>query len=206
MKLYSSIGPNPRLVNMLLAEKALTLPCEQVDIVAGVNRQPDFLALNPTGTTPVLLLDDGTGLAETWAICEYLEELYPDISLIGRCARERAVTRMWWRRVDLAVVQPLTAGFRAGEGLGLFKERVRCYPSVADELKCAAQEGLAWLDGQLGDQSFFGGERLSVADLQLFVFVEFGALVGQALDAARCPNLARWLDTMSTRHSAISTR
>ncbi|MNO94295.1 hypothetical protein D3C76_859130 [compost metagenome] len=113
---------------------------------------------------------------------------------------------MWWRRVDLAVVQPLTAGFRAGEGLGLFKERVRCYPSVADELKCAAQEGLAWLDGQLGDQSFFGGERLSVADLQLFVFVEFGALVGQALDAARCPNLARWLDTMSTRHSAISTR
>jgi glutathione S-transferase len=191
---------------MVLAEKALTVPVETVDIIAGVNRLPDFLALNPTGTTPLLVLDDGTCLAETWSICEYLEELHPERSLIGGNPRQRALTRMWWRRIDLAVVQPLTSGFRGAEGLGLFKHRVRCYPKVADELKCAAQEGLSWLDGQLGDQAFISGEHLSVADLQLFVFVEFGNQVGQPLDPERCPNLARWLDAMSTRASAISTR
>lgn len=206
MKLYSSIGPNPRLVRLFLAEKGVELPVEEVDIIAGANRQPTFLALNPGGTTPVLELDAGSCIAETTAICEYLEERFPQRPLLGTSAEQRALTRMWWRRVDLQVIQPMTAGFRAAEGLGLFKDRVRCYPTVADEFKAAAQDGLAWLDQQLGEQPFICGEQLSVVDLLLLSFLEFGAQVGQGLDGQRCSNLARWLDGMCTRDSARNTR
>ena len=206
MKLYSSIGPNPRLVRMFLAEKGLELPVEQVDIMAGANRQPAFLALNPLGTTPVLETDMGRCVVETTAICEYLEERFPTPALIGRTPEERAETRMWWRRVDQAVVQPMTTGFRAAEGYGLFKDRVRCYPSAADEFKAAAREGLEWLEGQIAAGPFICVERLTVVDLMLASFLEFGALVGQGLDIERCPSLARWLDNISARKSVAGTR
>ncbi len=201
MKLYNSIGPNPRLVNMVCAEKGVVLARVEVDIMAGENRRPAFLALNPTGTTPVLQLDDGSCIAETVAICEYLEELFPQVALIGRTAVERARTRMWWRRVDLQVVQPMIAGFRGAEGLPLFRDRVRCLPQAAADLKLMAQEGMAWLDGQLGEQPFLCGEALTIADLQLFCFIEFGDKVGQSPDP-RLQNLARWRERMAARPAA----
>ena len=204
MKLYSSIGPNPRMVRMFIAEKGVAIPLTQVDIIAGENRREPYLALNPSGECPALELDDGSIVAETSAICEYLEERYPDPPLIGTTPEARAAARMWLRRVDLKVVQPMTAGFRGAEGLALFRYRVHCLPMAADELKASAREGLAWLEAQLGERQFLAGGRLSVADILLFCFVEFGALVGQGLD----PELRRlscWHDRMASRHSAAAT-
>lgn len=201
MKLYHSIGPNPRFVRMFAAEKGLALELVEVDIVAGENRQAPFLEINPTGTTPVLVLDDGTNIAETTAICEYLEELAPGPALIGAAPRDRAMARMWWRRVDLMVVQPMTAGFRAAEGLSMFRDRVRCLPQAADDLKRTAQEGLAWFDAQLGERPYVAGDALSVADLLLYCFVEFGERVGQGLDPSQ-RRLAAWRDRIGSRPSA----
>jgi glutathione S-transferase len=204
MKLYQSIGPNPRLVRMFLVEKGIELPSVSVDIIAGENRQPPFLALNPAGGTPVLVLDSGEALAETTAICEYLEELHPQPPLIGSTPQARARTRMWTRRIDLAVVQPMTNGFRAAEGLAMFQDRVRCLPQSADDLKAAAREGLAWLEAQLGERPYIAGDTLTLADLLLYSFVEFGALVGQGLDP-RHARLAAWHGRMAMRDSAKAT-
>ena len=204
MKLHTSIGPNPRLVNLFLAEKGVTLPKVEVDIIGGENRRPPFLALNPAGATPVLQLGDGTALCETLAICEWIEELYPEPALIGATAQARAVTRMWTRRVDLMVAQPMTAGFRGAEGLPMFKDRVRCLPQAADELKLAAREGLAWLDRQLDGRPYLAGDAVSLADLLLFSFVEFGAQVGQPLDPDN-RRLIAWHDRMASRPSAAAT-
>jgi glutathione S-transferase len=204
MKLYTSIGPNPRMVRMFIAEKGLDLPVTQVDIIAGENRREPFLSINPAGEIPVLELDDGTNLAETAAICEYLEERHPDPPLIGTTPETRAATRMWLRRVDLKVVQPMTAGFRGAEGLALFRDRVHCLPMAADELKASAREGLAWLEAQLGRRPFLAGETVSVADILLFCFVEFGALVGQGL-APELRRLSGWHERMASRPSAAAT-
>lgn len=204
MKLYTSIGPNPRMVNMFAAEKGLALAKVQVDIMAGENRRQPFLSINPAGSTPVLELDDGTMLAETVAICEYLEELHPEPVLIGATPEARALTRMWTRRVDLMVVQPLTTGFRGAEGLSLFKDRVRCLPQAADDLKLTAREGLQWLERQMGDRKYIAGDEVSMADILLFSFVEFGALVGQALDRNN-RRLATWHERMASRPSAAAT-
>jgi len=201
MKLYNSIGPNPRLVRMFAAEKGITLPLIPVDILAGENRRPPFLSINPAGNTPVLMLESGEALAETTAICEYLEERLPTPPLIGTTPEARARTRMWTRRVDLLIVQPLTNGFRAAEGLPMFKDRVHCLPQAADDLKATAREGLAWLDAQLGDRPFIAGESVTLADIALFSFLEFGALVGQGLEPAR-ERLGAWHQRMAARASA----
>lgn len=204
MRLYQSIGPNPRLVRMFLLEKGLELPAVDVDIIAGENRQAAFLAINPSGSTPVLMLDSGEALAETTAICEYLEELQPQPPLIGLTPEARARTRMWTRRIDLAIVQPMTHGFRGAEGLPLFKDRVHCLPQAADDLKATAREGLAWLEAQLGERPFIAGDAPTLADLVLYSFVEFGALVGQGLDPGHA-RLGAWHRRMATRDSAQAT-
>ncbi len=201
MKLYNSIGPNPRLVKMFAAEKGLKLELVEVDIIGGESRQPAYLAINPTGTTPVLAPDGGRPIAETTAICEYLEELQAAPPLIGATPAARAEARMWWRRVDLLVVQPMTAGFRGAEGLPLFQDRVVCLPQAADDLKRTAQQGLAWLEAQIGDKPYIAGDALTVADLLLFCFVEFGEKVGQGLDPAHV-HLTAWRERMAARPSA----
>ena len=101
MKLYSSIGPNPRVVNMFTAEKGLDLAKTDVDLRGGENRREPYLQVNPAGQTPALELDSGDRVTEVTAICEYLEEKHPDPPLIGKTAEERAETRMWTGRVDL---------------------------------------------------------------------------------------------------------
>lgn len=204
MKLYSSIGPNPRLVNMFVHEKGLALTRVEIDVIGGENRRAPFLSINPAGQTPVLELDDGTTLAETFAICEYLEELHPEPVLIGATPKARALTRMWVRRVDLNVAQPMTNGFRGAEGLGLFKDRVRCLPQAADDLKLTAKEGMQWLDRQMEGRKFLAGDAVTLADLVLFSFLEFGALVGQGLDRNN-RNLVTWHERMASRPSAAAT-
>ena len=142
MQFYDSIGPNPRAVRMFMAERGVTgIPKETVDIRAGANRQPEYLAKNPSGQCPALALDNGMILAEITAICEYLDEIGPTGStLIGRTPEERAETRMWTRRIDLNIVEPGTNGFRFSEGLKLFQSRIHCIPQAADDLKATAQE------------------------------------------------------------------
>jgi len=111
------------------------------------------------------------------------------------------VTRMWTRRIDLAIIEPLTNGFRYAEGLALFQNRVRCIPQAADDLKTIAREKLAWLDGLIEGRKFIVGDRFTLADIHLFVFLDFAAQVGQALDPAN-KNLTAWMARIAERPSA----
>ena len=204
MKFYNSIGPNPRVVKMFMAEKGLDIPHVEVNLMAGENRQGPHLARNPSGQTPTLELDDGVVLSEILPICEYLEDVHPAKPLIGTNAEERAVTRMWTRRVDLNICEPMANGFRFSEGLGLFKDRVRCIPHAADDLKTVAKEKLAWLDGLIAGRQFVAGDRFTLADIHLFVFLDFAAQVGQPLDPAN-KNLAAWQARVAERPSVAAS-
>lgn len=201
MKLYNSIGPNPQVVRMFIAEKGMDVAMEEVDIMAGANRQAAYLAKNPAGGSPCLELDDGSILSEITAICEYLEELQPAPALIGSTPEERAETRMWTRRIDLGICEPMTNGFRYSEGLPMFKDRMRCLPEAADGLKAIAREKLLWLDGLIAGREFVCGDRLTLADMMLYVFVTFGASVGQPLPD-ECGNVRKLIEKLGARPSA----
>ena len=204
MKLLTSIGPNPRVVRMFLAEKGIDLPLEEVDLMGGENRQGGYLGKNPDGRLPCLELDDGSYLSEIVPICEYLEEKNPTPSLIGATAEERGETRMWVRRIDLNIVEPMVNGFRFSEGQALFTGRMTLIPQAADDLKALAQEKLAWLDGLMAGKEWIAGDRFSFTDVFLYAFVDFGGQVGQPL-AESCGNLTAWRDRVAARPSAAAS-
>ena len=182
MKLYNSIGPNPHVVRMFVAELGLNLETIEVDLMAGENRQEAHLKRNPSGQMPALELDNGQCLAEITVICEYLDEINGYSDLIGKTPEDRAETKMWVRRIDLQIIEPLTNGFRYSEGYELFKERLHLIPQAADDLKAIAQERLEWLDAQLEGKQYICGDRLTLADIMLYCFLNFGATVGQVIN------------------------
>lgn len=204
MKFYNSIGPNPRVVKMFMKEKGIEIPFEEVDLLKGDNRREPYLSKNPAGQMPALELDSGAVIAEITAICEYLDEAFPANPLVGVTPEERAETRMWTRRVDLNICEPLTSGFRYAEGLGLFKERMRCLPEAAAGLKAIAQDKISWLDKQLDGREFLAGKRLTLADILLFCFLDFGASVGQPLNPDN-KNVVAWFERMKARPSAAAS-
>jgi glutathione S-transferase len=205
MLFYDSVGPNPRTVRMFMAERGITgIPTETIDLRGGENRREPYLTRNPAGQTPALVLDNGMVLTEITAICEYLDEIGPPGgTLIGRTPEERAETRMWTRRIDLNIVEPLGNGFRFSEGLKMFESRVHCIPQAADDLKAIAQQKLTWLDGLITGRTFIAGERLTMADLLLFCFLDFGSQVKQPLNPAN-RTIAAWFDRMKVRPSAAA--
>lgn len=201
MKFYNSVGPNPHTVRMFMAERGISVPMEEIDIMAGKNREAEFLKVNPHGQSPALVLDDGTLVTEITAICEYLDETHPGDSLIGATPEQRANTRRWTRWVDLNIVEPMACGFRYSEGLPMFKDRMRCLPEASDGLKARAQDGLTSLDKDLASREFVAGDYFSLADVMLYCFLTFGGQVGQPLNR-ELTNLARWYDAVSQRASA----
>jgi glutathione S-transferase len=205
MKLYTGLGPNPKVVHIFLAEKGMDVSEIQVDLMAGENREAQHLSRNPSGQLPTLELDDGSFIAEITAICEYLDEVGPAPTLIGSDPQERAETRMWTRRIDLQITEPLANAFRGSEGHGLFKDRMRTFPQAADDLKLHAQERLGWLDGQIDGKEFICGDRLTLADILLYAFLEFGGAVGQPLDP-KLERLQGWYNRMAARPSVGGTQ
>lgn len=201
MKLYNSIGPNPKLVRMFLAEKGIELPMVEVDLVGGENRQPAYLKVNPHGQCPALELDDGTVVAEVTVICEYLEEMHPEPILISATPEERAETRMWTRRIDLNICEPMANGFRYGEGLEMFKDRIVCIPEASAGLKAVAQDRMSWLDGQMDGKTFIAGDRFTLADMLLYSWLSVFAPRGQTIPA-NARNLPAWFERVASRPSA----
>jgi glutathione S-transferase len=202
VKFYNSIGPNPHVVRMFMAEKGIEIPKEEVDLMKGDNRKaPYSTTKNTMGQMPALELDGGHCVTEITAICEYLEDKFPTPALIGDTPERKAETRKWTRRIDLNICEPMTNGFRYSQGLALFEDRIPTLPEAADGLKRIAQHHLKWLDGEMAGKEFVCGKRFTLADVLLFCFQDFGNAVGQPI-APENKNIAAWFERVKQRPSA----
>ena len=201
MQLYDSLGPNPRALRMYLAEKGISIPKKDVDLLGAENRKPPYTDRNPGGQLPALELDNGKCIGETVAIFEYLEEKHPTPSLIGATAEERAEARQWQRRIELQITEHLYNGFRYAEGAELFKTRMRILPEASAGLKSIVQDKLKWLDAQLEGKEYIAGNRFTVADIILYCALDFGGSVGQKIDPSQ-KNVNAWFKRVESRPSA----
>ena len=200
MKLYDArTAPNPRRVRIFLAEKSISVPVEQVDIVSAQNRSAEFRAKNVMGTLPVLELDDGTTIAESVAICRYFEELQPEPPLMGTDAKDRAAIEMWQRRMEFELFLPITQVFRNGHAF--FKGRIPQVPEYGEVCRKHAEQRLEWLDGVLADRPFVAGERYTIADITALCAIDFGRVSNIRVTPEQ-PHLARWHAAVSSRPSA----
>lgn len=205
MLVYDAQSPAPRCLRMFLLEKQLRLPSVTIDVMAGENRQPAYLAINAAGQTPALRCDDGSTLAEAVAIAEYLEELFPLPALIGSTPEQRAQTRQWLRRVELNITEFIHNAYHYGEGLRRFEPRIPVLPDAADGLKRVAQDRLRWLDGMFGSGPYLCGNRFSIADIWLYIWLDFGSGVDQPFDRS-LPRIGPWFQRIAARPSAELSR
>ncbi len=201
MKFYDSFGMNPRMIRFFILEKGIDIDREHVDIFSMENRREPYLSRNPAGQTPLLELDDGTCLAETGAICEYLEERHPAPPLIGSSPEERATTRMWWRRVEINICLPMLHGFYFGEGLEIFRERTHCLPEAAEGMKERGRKGMQWINGLLADGKWLAGDRFTVADICLYCYIDALRGINQPIPDG-CSSLNAWFARLGLRPAA----
>jgi glutathione S-transferase len=164
---------------MFAAEKGVALELHDVDIIAGACREEPYLSINPMGSTPALVPPSGQAVTEVLAICEFIEETSEGPALIGSTPESRAETRMWTRRIDLEFAAPLTLGFRAAEGRAMFEPRMRVVrEEAAVDLKGIAFAMLDRIEQLLAKQAYVVGNRMTLADILLFCFVDFSRQVG----------------------------
>ncbi|HEY6299177.1 MAG TPA: glutathione S-transferase [Candidatus Binatus sp.] len=201
MKIYDfAFAPNPRRLRIFVAEKGLKIPMEQVDLATGKNRTPEMLAKNPAGGLPFVELDDGTHLAESVAICRYLEGLHPEPNLMGKDSREQSFIEMWNRRVELNLFAAAARAFQHTNEL--FKARIKQFPEYGATQRETVANQFKWLDAQIGNKPFIAGDRFTIADITAEVAVDFAVqAAGVPMDPA-LRNLARWNQSVSSRPSA----
>jgi len=201
MKLYDGgRAPNPRRTRIFLAEKGITLPMEQVDIGAMAQKSPTYAAINPLKRVPALVLDDGTVITESIAICRYFEALKPDPPLFGRGALEVARIEMWNRRVELHLLFPVSHVFRNSHP-AMKEMEVPQVLAWAEANKPRILEFIALLDRELRDRPFLAGDAFTVADITGLVAVDFLKPAKLAVPEA-CTNVRRWHAEVSGRPSA----
>lgn len=201
MKLYDlPPSPNARRVRIFIAEKGLEIPIVPVNMMTGENQSEDYLAKNPLGKMPLLELDDGTCIAESAAICRYLEEMNPNPPLMGRNPLEKALVEMWHRRMEFEFLIPvITIFLHTGE---MWKDRVTQIPQVAETGILNVKERMEWLDRELDGKEFITGEDYTVADIAAqCAFVMGKAALGLRIAEDQL-NLSNWFTRVSSRPTA----
>ena len=202
MKLYDGgRAPNPRRVRIFLAEKGITVPTEQVDLGAMQQRGDAYTAINPMQRVPALVLDDGTVIAESIAICRYIEALHPEPPLFGREPLEIGLIEMWNRRVEFNLFQPVTSVFRHLNPAMKELEDPQV-PAWGEANKPRILAFLRFLDGELKSHTYIAGANFSVADITAVVAIDFHARDADrsARRACRPQALARPGERASERH------
>lgn len=201
MKLYDSkVAPNPRRTRIFLAEKGITVPMEQVDIGAKQHKTAEYAAINPLQRMPALVLDDGTIITESIAICRYFEALQPEPSLFGVGAKDIALVEMWNRRVELGLFFTVAHVFRHTHP-AMKELEVPQVPEWAEANKPRVLDFLRLLDNQLKNTQFIVGDRYTVADITALCAVDF-MKPARLVVPEDCTNVKRWHADVSARPSS----
>lgn len=194
-----SAGMHPRRVRIFMAEKGITIERREVDAAGGANATPEFMRLNPMGKLPVLELDDGSAIAESLAICRYLEALRPQPLLMGRTPQAQAHIEMWTLRMDHELSQPIALAFVHSSDF--YRGRVEQVPEVANWARGRALHTMAWLDRDLAERSHIAGEDYTLADIVAQCACVLGKAVGLRIPP-EMTHLSRWFAQVSARPTA----
>jgi glutathione S-transferase len=201
MKLYDSkLAPNPRRVRIFLAEKGITVPTEQVDIATMQHKTPEYTAINPLQRMPALVLDDGTIITESIAICRYFEMLHPEPLLFGVGLKDAVVVEMWNRRAEINFFSNVAAVFRHTHP-AMKNLEVPQVSAWAEANRPRVTWFLEMLDGELATREFIAGDRYTVADITMQVAVDFMKPARLAVPEG-ASNVKRWHAAVSARPSA----
>ena len=195
-------APNPRRVRIFIAEKGLDLPETPVNLMKREHKSDEHKARNSLGQVPTLVLDDGTAISETVAICRYLDETHPGGALFGTTPLERAQVDMWIRRVEFQLMNPVGMFWRHAHPrtaalLTQFKD-------FGESNRANYESALKWLDRELADKPFVAGDTYTMADICALCTVDFADWIGLPV-ADDLANVKAWHARVTARPSAAAT-
>ena len=201
MKLYDlPASPNARRVRVFIAEKNLQIEMVPINMMTGENKTEEYLSKNPLGRMPLLELDNGTCIAESIAICRYLENEHPDPPLFGTSSLEQATIEMWQRRMEFQFLNPMINIFRNTHEM--WKDRMIQIPQIAEIESKDVEEKMVWLNRELEGREYIAGETYSVADIT----AQCAFVMGKAAVGIRIPedlsNLDAWWSRVTSRPTA----
>ncbi|WP_448632007.1 MULTISPECIES: glutathione S-transferase [Pseudomonas fluorescens group] len=208
LKIYDWFnGPYPARVRIALAEKGLLSNVEfvPINLWTGEHKAPEFLAINYSGTLPVLELDDGTRIAECTAITQYLDGLDGEPTLTGRTPLEQGIIHMMTKRAEIEFLDAVSAYFHhATPGLG---PQVELYQNAewGRRMGDKAVRGMRYFDNLLKDQPYVAGDAFSMADIAVLGGMIFASLV-QLPVPEDCVALRAWHARMQQRPSVQAWR
>lgn len=192
-------APNPRRVRIFLAEKDIEIPFEQIEIMKSEHKTPEFTAKNPFQRVPILVLESGTVISESVAICRYFEELEPDPPLMGKDPLDKARVEMWNRRMELNLLFHVAHVFRHTHP-AMTDLEVPQISEWGEANRPKVLETLKFLDQELENRAFIAGDRFSIADITAKVAIDF-LKPAKIEQPEELKHLARWYDEVSSRPS-----
>jgi len=194
-------APNPRRVRIFLAEKGIDLPETRIDMMKREHKSEEHKARNSLGQIPTLVLDDGTAISETVAICRYFEETQPDPPLFGTTPVEKALVDMWIRRIEFQVMNPVGNFWRHAHPrtAALLTQ----YKDFGESNKATYAGGLKWLNRELEGNPFIAGEAYSMADICALSTVDFAEWIGLPIPD-ELENVKAWHARVTARPSAAA--
>jgi len=202
MKLYDSgRAPNPRRTRIFLAEKGISLPTEQLDIMAKQHKSPEYTAINPLQRIPSLVLDDGMVIAESIAICRYFEALHPTPPLFGRSPFEMAEVEMWIRRSEFRLWTPMGQVW-INDDARTAVVNPNQFKEYGAHMRRVVGSAMKWLDKEMsGGGQFLVGDYYSMADIVLLCGLDFAKFVDMPIPED-LTHLTAWHKRVSARPSA----
>lgn len=208
MRLYDcDWAPSPRRVRIVLAEKGIAVERIAVDLRRDEQRSAAYLAINPRGTVPALVLNDGMVIDDSFAICRYLEAIAPAPPLFGTTPVEIATVETWLRRIEAegyaAAVYALRNGHpgfvdRAVPGAGPPSAQI---PALVDRATMLWDGFVTALDHRLDARRWIAGETFGMADIAALVTLDFAGRARLTVPATLV-HLARWRAAADARPSA----
>lgn len=199
-------APSPRRTRMFISEKGIDIQTRQVNIGKGEQLSPEFLAVNPRATVPVLVTEEGTALTENVAIAAYLEEMFPGPLLMGTTAEERALVLMWNALCEAQGGQSIADAFRNSnpymKGRALTgTENFEQIPELAERAMKRVHLFFALLEARLSERDFLAGDSFTMADITGFVFCDFARVIKTPIPDSYTATRA-WFERIKSRPSA----
>lgn len=195
LKIYGdSRSGNCYKIQLLCAEMGIDYDWEEVDILAGDTRTPQFLEMNANGRIPLLALPDGRYLPESNAILYYLAD---GSDFFAGDAYTRAEI-MQWLFFEQYSHEPYIATSRfIIKYLGTPENK----QAVLQEKKAGGLAALGIMEQQLTDQTFFTGEYFNIADIALFAYTHVAEEGG--FELAGYPNVRAWIERIEKRPNFV---
>jgi len=202
-----STAPNPRRARMFIAEKGLDIEVRDISIARGEQLTPEFTAINPRATVPVLVTDSGAVLTENIGIAAYLEAAFPEPPLMGTTPDQKGAVLMWNAIVEQQGGMPIAEVLRNSNPA--MKDRAIPGQTNFEQIPALSERGLARVDlffdlleSRLSASRYLAGDDFTFADISCFIFVDFTRVIRRRIPEGNAATQA-WFEGVKARPSAV---